>query len=137
MVGSYTYSPSKAERLATYNRDLRDTVTELETLVSHFDKYGDPKAEPVAKPTPEPLQQAVVASLQPRLQSPEKVTPAWLWQHATVTLWLQGVGLLAASFAAGIVVGQSALYADLSAKATSPSATASAPSVAASSAIKR
>ena len=136
--GSYTYSPSKAERMSTYNRDLRDTVTELETLVAHFDKYGDPKAEPAPTPALEPVRQAAAAPIeQSRLHPPEKVTPAWLWQHATVTLWLQGFGLLATSFAAGVAIGQSALYAELFAKVGSPAAPASAPSAAASSTTKR
>lgn len=136
--GSYTYSPSKAERLATYNRDLQDTITELETLVTHFDKYGDPKAEPPAKSAAPPSHQALAPPVElSKLLPPEKVTPAWLWQHATVTLWLQGAGLLAASFAIGLAVGQSALFAELYPRVTSPAATASAPSLAASSASKR
>jgi hypothetical protein len=132
--GSYTHSPSKAERMAAYNRDLRDTITELETLVAHFEKYGDPKAEPTSQLAPESSVTVPPPPIeQPKLRPPEKVTPAWLWQYAPVTLWLQGFGLLAASFVAGVAVGQSALYAELSARVSGPNVPASAPSAAAAS----
>lgn len=39
-----TYSSvSKKERLDVYNRDLQDTINELETVIDDFNKYGDPK----------------------------------------------------------------------------------------------
>jgi hypothetical protein len=135
-LGSYTYTPSRGERLAAYKRDLIDTITELETLISHFDKYGDPRAEPA----PPPVRGASVPAVPtepPKLQPPERVTPAWLWQHGTVTLWIQGLGLLGIAFVAGVGVGKSALYAELSTKVDSPAATASSPLSPASSSAKR
>ena len=36
-------SVSRAERIAAYDRELQDTLNELESLIEHFDKYGDPR----------------------------------------------------------------------------------------------
>ena len=77
--GSYSHTPSRSERVAAYNRDLTDTITELETLISHFDKYGDPRADPAQPPAPVPMAAAAPGE-PPRLQPPERITPAWLWQ---------------------------------------------------------
>lgn len=43
--GSYAYSPTPSERLAAYDRDLQDTIVELGTIISRFEKFGDPKSE--------------------------------------------------------------------------------------------
>ena len=42
--GGYSFTPKPAERMESYNRDIQDTLTELETIVTRYDKYGDPKA---------------------------------------------------------------------------------------------
>jgi hypothetical protein len=115
-LGLYSHLPSKTARMVTYNRDIRDTITELQTLVTHFDKYGDSKAELAANPAFETTQQSVEGLFEkPKigLQPPEKVTPAWLWEHAPVTLWLQGLGIVGASFLVGVSLGQSAVFAEL------------------------
>jgi predicted nucleotide-binding protein len=36
-------SVSRREQIEYFNRDLQDTINELETIVELFDKYGDPK----------------------------------------------------------------------------------------------
>jgi hypothetical protein len=121
-LGSYSHSPSKIARMATYNRDIRDTITELQTLVTRFDKYGDPKAEMAANPAFETTQQSAEGLFEKpkiRHQPPEKVTPAWLWEHAPVTLWLQGLGIVGASFLVGVSLGQSAVFAELRERVTS------------------
>lgn|GEM_PF-6571630 len=96
-VMSYATTSAREQRQA-FDRDLEDTLTELELVVSRFDKYGDPKAKAVA--APEPLNPAATAQAptQPKsLAVPEKVTFAWLWTHVPLTL----VGMLLVSY--GIV----------------------------------
>jgi hypothetical protein len=44
-------SVSKLDRLEIYNRELQDTINELEIIIERFDKYGDPL---VAKPKTKP-----------------------------------------------------------------------------------
>jgi hypothetical protein len=91
--GSYTYDPTRADRLAAYNRDLEDTLTELATIVDHFDKFGDPRAEQRSGPSP--------------LRVPERITAAWVWKNAAMSVWFWFVGLLLAAFLFGVTVGQS------------------------------
>lgn len=40
---SYTYTPSNRERLDAYNRDLQDSINELQTIVEHYKQFGEPK----------------------------------------------------------------------------------------------
>ena len=92
--------PERTQR-ERFERDLTDTLTELEVLIASFDKFGDPNYRP---PPPIP------AELAKPLTAPEKVTLAWLWQHAPMNLW---VALLAGAFSLlsiGIMLGQSALF---------------------------
>jgi hypothetical protein len=102
-LGGYSHTSSLDERVDAFNRDLEDTITELETVISRFDKFGDPKAPPQADaPTP--------------LQMPEKVTAAWIWNNAPITLWWKLAGVAALIFVTGIAIGQSSLYAEVLAK---------------------
>ena len=41
-----SYGPvTKSEQIASYNRDLQDTINELSSVINFFDKFGDPRAE--------------------------------------------------------------------------------------------
>ena len=104
----YGQSPTTKERMAAYNQDLDDTFVELETIISRAEKYGDPKSSPVKAGAPE----MAPASL----QIPDKITAAWLWHHSPISLWLQAISVIAVVFMAGIAVGQSSLYSDLTKK---------------------
>ena len=57
-----------------------------------------------------------------KLLPPENITPAWLWQHAPIRLWLKAIGLVLAAFSAGVLVGQSALYREVVRKLSPTSA---------------
>ncbi|MFZ2161459.1 MAG: hypothetical protein WAW02_04500 [Sideroxyarcus sp.] len=107
----YGRSPTAKERMAAYNQDLDDTFLELETIISHAEKYGDPKSSPVKAGVPE------IVMAPASLQMPDKVTAAWLWHHSPISLWLQAISVMAVVFMAGIAVGQSSLYSDLTRKA--------------------
>lgn len=95
--------------MAAYNQDLDDTFLELETIISHAEKYGDPKSSPV-KAVPE------IIMAPASLQMPAKITAAWLWHHSPISLWLKAIGVIVVVFMAGIAVGQSSLYSDFTKK---------------------
>jgi hypothetical protein len=101
--GGYGYTPSLEDRVEAFNRDLEDTINELETIISRFDKFGDPKS---------PQQTTTLSSL----KIPEKITAAWIWNNAPITLWLKLAGISSLIFVAGIALGQSTLYEDVLAK---------------------
>ena len=100
-IGSYTYTPSPRDRLAAFNRELQDTINELATIVERFEKFGDPKAADVAVAVATPL------------ETPEKITAAWLWGNAAMSLWWIVIVAAVAIFGAGITVGQSSLFKEL------------------------
>ena len=89
----YGYSPSDSARLAAYNRELQDTVVELETIADHYATLGEPKRR------------------LPALKHPEKITLGWVWNNAAPSLWGWFCGLLAAAFMLGVGVARSPLYA--------------------------
>ncbi|MGB8409276.1 MAG: hypothetical protein WCE58_05135, partial [Gallionella sp.] len=96
-------SIEQAEEIARYNRDLQDTVNELETAINLFDKYGDPKGQK----QPEAPQRR-----ETELEWPQKITISWLSKHTPVDLWLKFVGVLIDAFLLGIGFAQTGLYAD-------------------------
>jgi len=103
--GSYTYDPTRKDRINAFNRDLQDTINEFETIIARFDKYGDPKEPPEnAIETAEPL------------EWPQKITLSWLFKHAPIGLWFKAGGILLAAIILGITIGQSQLYKELSSK---------------------
>lgn len=73
--GSYTYNPAQNERLAAYDRDLQDTLVELETIVSRFDKFGEPKGAETAPVAEEPSYSPQEAS---GVTLTEKIKKHWL-----------------------------------------------------------
>ena len=105
---------AKRERFET---DLIDTITELDVLISSFDKYGDPKYRPPPAPSPE---------LAKPLTAPEKVTMAWLWQHAPLSLWITVAAAAVSILSIGVALGQSALFAEVVTKLQPPTQPASA-----------
>ena len=79
-----------------YQLEMDDTIVELETIVSAHKKFGEPE-----RPKP---------SLPKTAEWPSKITLAWLFQNAPLSLWIWFVSLLIAAFLLGTQVGQSALY---------------------------
>lgn len=41
--GSYTFTPSDQDRLRAYERDLGDTINELQTIIGNYEKFAEPK----------------------------------------------------------------------------------------------
>lgn len=76
------HNPWSSRDAATYfNAELDDTVVELDDLISHFEKYGDPKPLPpaVAAPLAEELLAAPEASA---CSTPWKLARGGLRMHA-------------------------------------------------------
>ena len=112
---TYEAVSDKAKR-HRFETDLTDTLTELEVLISSFDKFGDPNQRK--------LPETPLASAKP-LVPPDKVTLAWLWQHAPISLWITVAAAAVAILSAGIGLGQSALFAEVVTKLQPPNPPAS------------
>lgn len=92
---------SKKDRINRYNQELQDTLNELETIVEHFKKYGDPKPSTVSVP---------VAQAKSELEWPQKVTLSWLAKHAPISLWLKVGGILITAFLLGVGFSETVAY---------------------------
>lgn len=103
--GSYTYDPTRNDRISAFNRDLQDTINEFQTIVERFEKYGAPKT--LAKNAVEKEES---------LEWPQKITLSWLFKHAPIGLWFKAGGIVLAVLILGITIGQSQLYKELSRK---------------------
>lgn len=107
IVGYGSYST--AEEQQVFNRDLDDSLMELELVVENYKRYGDPTRgrmnhankglvqEEAAAPTP--------AAESESLKPPEKVTFKWLWEHMSVTVFGTLMLALGFSFTVGVSVG--------------------------------
>lgn len=100
-MGGLYNSPNEKEKVSDYNRDLQDTITELETIVDTFDKYGEPNLSGT-----EPVQKQ-------ELEYPKKVTMSWLIKHVPIKLWGSAFLLILIVFGIGVGMGQSKLYNDM------------------------
>lgn len=99
------------ENSPLFARDLQDTIVEIKTLIERFNRFGDPGQITPSPPT-HPATSAVL-DVSSELKVPERLTPAWLWQNASLSLWTTAAGALAAAFALGLTVGQSQLAQEL------------------------
>jgi len=101
-IGLYSTLDDKRK---AFNRDIQDTIIELEAIISNFDKFGDPikqKSEQKSSESP--------------LNWPQKITLSWLFKHAPLGLWAKVVSFLVIVFILGITVGQSKLFHELKTK---------------------
>lgn len=98
-------SISPREQQAKYDLDMNDTLTELELVISRFDKYGDPK---VRRPSPgdakSSLPDTEITTILPPLTVPDKVTIGWLATHVPVTWYITAVVGVVMIFGAGMTV---------------------------------
>lgn len=84
------------ELFAMYQREMDDTVIELETIISTYQRVGEPEKRDAS-------------DLKPR-EWPAKITLAWLFHNAPLSLWTWLASALVAVFFVGAQVGQSDLY---------------------------
>jgi len=103
-------SISAREQEEKFDRDLSDTLAELELVISRFERYGDPKEKPPARVN---VAQAVPVAAGPAipepLAAPEKVTIGWLLANVPVTWYLTLALSYAAIFGAGMTVASTKL----------------------------
>jgi hypothetical protein len=89
--------------LKVFERDMSDTLDELEVLINYFDKHGAPLAphapKGVAIATP-PITPPATESAPP-LKPPETVTLHWVWKHTHWSWPVVAGGTLVTAFAAG------------------------------------
>jgi hypothetical protein len=112
-VMSYGTKTSLQEMTA-FDRDMRDTITELEHIVQQYEKYGEPMMKNTAaaramKPADVVAQasraQEPVLVKPPEVEWPSHLTMKWLWEHMPASAYAWVGGLVCAAFLGGIAVG--------------------------------
>lgn len=93
---------SESEQQEIFNRDLADSINELNLVIEQYQKYGDPRA---TKKSSETITTTI------KIQIPEKVTLRWLIDNLPIKVWLWFGGLLFTSAALGfglrsLLIGQ-------------------------------
>ncbi|MGD8938064.1 MAG: hypothetical protein PVJ72_01720, partial [Gammaproteobacteria bacterium] len=91
----------RKDKIRRYNQELQDTINELETILEYYDEFGEPNEN--ANNHSGPNTGSVLAY-------PNKVTLAWLYEHAPFGLWLKLGGILFAAFVLGITFSQTVAY---------------------------
>jgi hypothetical protein len=84
----------------SYQREIDDTINELEFIIDSYKKHGEPAKGGPSKETTQ-------------LEWPNKITLAWLFKHAPWALWTGFVALLVAAFVLGTQVAGTKLYGNL------------------------
>lgn len=115
MVQSYG-SFTARDQAEAFDRDLHDTLVELEHIVEQYGKYGEPKiragyarkaasaAELVAPPKViGPVSPPKVA--EPEWPQKEKLTLYWLFKNMPLTAWAVLGGICVTAFSLGTTVG--------------------------------
>jgi hypothetical protein len=101
-----TWASAKPETIrATFETDLGDSLTELQFIVEHFEKYGPPRSPSSQQPTLATTPAPAVTFPEP-LPPPEHVTVRWIIDHVPVKLWWSAFGIVVFIFCTGFVVGQ-------------------------------
>lgn len=110
-VASYG-SVSAKQQSERFERDLQDTLSELDLVISRYMKYGDPMADMrpamklVVQKTINDAQGALPAPLPDPLKVPEKVTLPWILHNVPVRmLWwalITAFFLIGGAFSLGI-----------------------------------
>lgn len=98
---AYGPQPTLKERTDAFNRDLQDTINELETIIEFSDKFSNSVTN--EKSNAESNQKT-------ELEYPQKVTLSWLAKHAPIGLWLKFIGMLITAFLLGIGFSQTIAY---------------------------
>jgi len=103
-------SISAREQEEKFDRDLSDTLAELELVISRFERYGDPKEKPPARVNvAQAAPVAAGAAIPEPLAAPEKVTIGWLLANVPVTWYLTLALSYAAIFGARMTVASTKL----------------------------
>lgn len=99
--GSYTERQQREQ----FDRDLKDTLVELDVVIDRFKKYGDPKAKDLTFGSPLAKEVAPPAPAPEPLKFPDKVTLHWLFQHLPLSAWVGLAIFVGGTFTFGVTVG--------------------------------
>lgn len=84
---------SKFEQDNIFNKDLADTINELELIIEQYKNYGDPSLNKSDS-------QKNTAEIK-AIEVTEKITMRWLFDHMPIKGWVAIIGLLAGTFVLG------------------------------------
>lgn len=106
-------SVSAKDQLGAFDRDMRDTLVELDHIVSWYEKYGEPKLrrgsfQQAAKAAPEAVVAGVATPIKPaNLEWPqkEKLTLHWLFTNMPASAWAWLALAVGGAFTLGVTVG--------------------------------
>lgn len=107
-INSYNAMSEQRQR-ERFDRDLKDTIVELEHVIAVYEKYGDPNAAKAAT-SARTAQSVLLPAMPPipaELPPPDKVTFHWLWKHMSISAWGTLLALILGAFAFGTTVGAS------------------------------
>ena len=103
LIGDFEYE----QLFWYYQRDIDDTINELNFIIDSYAKYGEPTKSPSTSANDN------------EFEYPSKITVAWLHQHVPYKFWLSLGGIILAAFVLGVKVGDTQFYRDLKAEFTS------------------
>ena len=107
-------SVSQKDKTAAFNRDMQDTLVELQHIVDQYQKYGEPKtkgghalkAVPVVAPATSPTEPGSVAKTsEPEWPQKEKLTLYWLLKNLPLSAWAVVGALCVGAYSLGTAVG--------------------------------
>lgn len=110
MVQSYG-SFTARDQAEAFDRDMHDTLIELQHIVDQYGKYGEPrmragyapKAAPAAAPAAEPISPAKAA--EPEWPQKDKLTLYWLLKNMPMSAWAVVGALCVGAYGLGTTVG--------------------------------
>lgn len=109
-------SVSANEQLKAFNRDLTDTLVELNHIVEQHTKFGEPKLRPGADRKAEsratgsalraaPSEAQLDKPAVPEWPAKEKLTLHWLFKHMPASAWVWLTLFVGGAFTLGVTVG--------------------------------
>lgn len=93
--GGGDFGPPPA--FASYQQEMDDTAIEIEHIIASFEKRGEPKRRTKSESPAE-------------LESPEKVTIAWLLKYVPVSIWAGAAAVVITSFALGFAAAKTDFF---------------------------
>lgn len=107
------YGPVSETQLSEdYLRDLIDTLNETSFIIESYEKYGEPRRSSRARIQELRKERSIPMEVSNKtgLEMPDKITLAWLFHHASITLWWWVASILFGVLLIGIAIGQSDIY---------------------------
>ncbi len=137
----YGYSDGDQRvQLVAFESDLLETLIELDHMVEHYGRYGEPKLRQGARKggsgasAGAALSAPVVAPVPAEIEWPkgEKLTLYWLFKNMPTSVWVGFAIFVFGAFSAGVTVGNWPALQNKFARSAEPLMTAPTPALAAS-----